>query len=127
MAYEVPGFKLGTLLAGADLSDKQYHAVKLNSSGAVIVAAALTDACLGVLQNNPVAGQPCEIMSNGVTKYKAGAAVAAGAALSCGADGRPITAAGAGTPVIGVNLEAVSTANHLGSALINMPVRQLTA
>ena len=127
MAYEIPGFKLGTLLAGADLSTHQYKAVKVNSSGAVVLAAALTDACIGILQNAPTSGQPCEIMCDGVTKFKAGAAVTAGVGLSCGTDGRPITGTGVGTPQIGVALEGVANANEIGTALISMPVKQFTA
>jgi hypothetical protein len=127
VAYEIPGFKLGVLLAGADLSTHQYKAVKVNGSGAVVLAAALTDGCIGILQNAPTSGQPCEVMVDGVSKFKAGAGITAGAVLSCGTDGRPITAAGVGTPVIGVALETVANANEIGSALINMPVRQMTA
>lgn len=127
MAYEVPGFKLGTLLAGADLSTHQYKHVKLNGSGQVVTCAAVTDVSIGILQNAPVAGQPVELMSNGVTKFKAGAAVPTGSNLSCGTDGRGIVAAGAGTPVTGVVLEGVANANEIGTALINLPNRQLTA
>ena len=129
MAYQVHAFKLGTLVAGADLSapSNQYRAVRINNAGKVILCAAITDVAIGVLQNTPTLDQPAEICCVGATKYRAGAATTAGLNLSCGTDGRPITAAGVGTPVFGVVLEGTAAANEIGTALIGVTTRQLTA
>ena len=48
---------IGTLTAYADLSAKQYYFVKMQSATQVTVCAAITDKPIGVLQNNPTAGQ----------------------------------------------------------------------
>lgn len=123
MAYEIPGFKLGTLLAGADLTGSQYRFVKVNSSGVVVAVAAITDNPIGVLQNAPASGMPCEIMVMGVSKVKAFAALVAGVNLGCGTDGRGLTAATAGTTICGVVLEPVSNQNELATAMINCTAR----
>lgn len=68
MAFEQPGFKDGTRPAGADLSANQYKFVKLNSSGQVILCAAVTDQPYGILQNKPVSGQAAEVMLMGISK-----------------------------------------------------------
>lgn len=65
-------------VAGADLSTHQFKFVKLNSSGQIILASALGEAVIGVLQDNPIAGQPGQVCIGGQCKLKMGAAVAAG-------------------------------------------------
>lgn len=104
MAYEIPGNGIGVLNAGADLSTKQYYVVKVNTSGAIILGAATTDRPLGVLQNNPTSGKTASVMTSGVTKAIAGAAIAAGAQVSCNASGQVIT--------------AVTTSYSIGTALV---------
>jgi hypothetical protein len=71
MSYEIPGFTVGTLLAGADLSAKQYTFVVANSSSQVVSATAAGDV-LGVLQNAPVAGAAAQVMTGGVSKVLVG-------------------------------------------------------
>jgi hypothetical protein len=69
MAYEISNYSVKvTLVAGADLSAKQYTFVKLNSSGEAIAAAAATDIPIGVLQNAPTSGQEAEVLVVGGTK-----------------------------------------------------------
>lgn len=72
MAKEIPGFAY-TAEAAADLSTKQYYAVKLDSSGeAAVVAAAGVDFD-GVLQNDPSARyQAASIVKSGITKVVVG-------------------------------------------------------
>ena len=92
MAYEIPGNGIGVLNAGADLSTKQYYVVKVNTSGAIILAAATTDRPLGVLQNNPTSGKTASVMTSGVTKVVASAAIAIGDRVMCTAAGKVATA-----------------------------------
>jgi hypothetical protein len=66
MAYEISNYSVKvTLVAGADLSAKQYNFVKLNSSGQAIAIAAITDVPVGVLQNAPTSGQEAEVLISG--------------------------------------------------------------
>lgn len=95
MAYEIAtanAVKI-TLVAGADLSAKQYHFVKLNSSGQAVAVAAATDLPIGVLQNAPLSGQEAEILVAGGSKLVLGGTVAAAAIVSP-------SAAGAGVAIV---------------------------
>lgn len=88
MPVEVPGFKLSKE-AGADLSAKQYHFVKLDANGRVIAIAAATDRPIGILQNKPSAlGQAAELMCDGVSRLVGGGNVAKGDMLGTTAAGR---------------------------------------
>ena len=71
MAYDSPqGIKLTGILAGADLSAAQYSFVKLDSAGDAVLASTQGEKAVGVLQNKPTSGLPCEIIAVGVTKLK---------------------------------------------------------
>jgi len=92
-----------TLLAGADLSAKQFTAVDVNSSGAAITVTGAGARAVGVLMNKPTSGQAATVATMGVVKMVAGATVAAGANVQADAAGDAITAASA-DHVIGVAL-----------------------
>jgi hypothetical protein len=118
MAYEVPGFKLGTLVAGEDLSGKQYYFVEVAADGDVELGDAVTDRVIGVLQNKPTAGQECEIMVTGVSKIRQAASINPGVAV--GTDAAGLAAANATTTGIvkGIMLENGGAANAYGSILL---------
>lgn len=87
---EIPGFKL-TREAGADLSARQFHFVKLNSSGQIVTVAAVTDIPIGILQDNPAAsGRAGEVMVDGVSEVIAGAALTPGNLVGLDSTGRAI-------------------------------------
>ena len=89
MAYEISNYAVKvTLVAGADLSAKQYNFVKLNSSGQAIAIAAITDIPVGVLQNAPTSGQEAEVLISGGTKLVAGEAITLPAFLSVTSAGK---------------------------------------
>lgn len=67
MAYEIPGFVLGVLVAGDDLSTKQYRFV-VGTAGDNIGLATPAGQCLGSLNNAPAEGEVCEIVTDGVAK-----------------------------------------------------------
>jgi len=91
MAYEFSNYSVKvTLVAGADLSAKQYTFVKLNSSGEAVAAAAATDIPVGVLQNAPTSGQEAEVLVVGGTKIVAGAAIAEGAQIGTSSAGKAV-------------------------------------
>ncbi len=113
MGYSIPDFTL-TLLAGADLSAKQFHAVKLNSSGKVVLASD-GDKIVGILQDDPENGQAGVIMVSGASPVIFGDTVTAGQEVQANAAGKIITkASGVG---IGFCLEG-GTVNKVGTILI---------
>lgn len=101
MAYEIPLERL-TFIAGADLSAKQYFAVKLANTGKVVLAGA-GESAIGVVQNTPVAEEASTIMTLGITMAKSGGSITAGQNVTPDAAGKFVVAAG-GNAVIGVAL-----------------------
>lgn len=106
-----------SLAAGADLSALQYTFVTVNSSG-LCVAAAANSLALGVLQNNPVAGEAATVAINGETKIKLGATLAPAAVVEVGATGGKAAAAtGAGSYVMGI-VTLGGADNEIGSMVL---------
>lgn len=95
--------------AGADLSAKQFYAVKLSAARAVNLMAASTDDCYGILQNKPTSGQAADVGIFGVSKAIAGAAISAGAKLMANSSGKVITfVGGSANTLVGWAIEAAS-------------------
>ena len=86
MAYESPGTDIGTFTAAADLSGKQYHFVVLASATTVNVATAITNAPIGILQNDPESGEQAVVRISGVSKVVADGTLAAGNFIGTSAD-----------------------------------------
>jgi predicted RecA/RadA family phage recombinase len=119
MAYEIPGFKLGTLVAHADLTSAQYCFVAVNSDGEAILPAGSGGVVIGVLQNKPNVGEPCEIMVNGVSMVKAsGAGVTAGDLIMATATTGVATTETGAVISVGVALETAAS-GVLFACLIN--------
>lgn len=112
-----------TLIAAADLSAKQFYAMKVDSNGQAAVAGA-GEVVVGVLQNDPASGQAACVATAGVVRAVAGGSITAGATVAANASGKFVDAAeakvdtsdagGAADPVIGsyvfgVALEGAST------------------
>jgi hypothetical protein len=82
-----------TFTAGADLSGAQYKFVKIDpADGDVVVADATTDRPVGVLQNDPEAGQAAEVTITGGSKLVAGGSASAGEPLFTSASATGVTA-----------------------------------
>jgi len=92
MAYEIPGFVLGTLLAGDDLSAAQYRFV-VGTAGDAIGLAAAASQPLGTLNNAPAEGEVCEIVTSGVAKVKCDGDVAEHGLVEIGASSGVVTLA----------------------------------
>ena len=122
MAYEVIGFKTGTLVAGANLSALQYTFVKLNTAGAVVAASASGEKVIGVLQNKPTSGQVCEIVHLGLCPVKAGAAIASTGTIMTNASGAAIASATTGSTIVGYACETAAAANEIITAFVNCGV-----
>lgn len=123
MAYEIPGFKIGTLRAGSDLSAKQFTFVKLNSSSQVVAVSAASDVPIGILQNTPGSLAVADVMAMGISKLVGGGSVAAGAPLCTDGAGKGSTFAygTSGTVVqsLGQVLEGNTTANGMLTVAFN--------
>jgi len=110
----VPG-----LLASATLAAKQYYCVKLASTaGEVIVGAAATDVCFGIVQNDPGAAEEALIAIHGAVKASAEASVSYGDELACSTTGRVKTTTTENDDVIGIALEASSAAGDIIGILL---------
>lgn len=90
--------------AGADLSGKQFHAVKFNGSAA-LVAAGDGDDILGILEDKPKQGEPGTVALAGRPKAKLGGTVAAGDRLAVNANAQFIVAT-AGKRIVAKAMEA---------------------
>jgi hypothetical protein len=89
MAYEISNNALKvTLIAGADLSAKQYYFVKMSADNTCVLCSAATDVPIGVLQNSPISGAEASVLVVGGTKLVAGAAIAAGVKIGTASTGK---------------------------------------
>jgi hypothetical protein len=109
------------LVAGADLSSSQYKVVKLDSSGDVVIAGAGEG--IGILQNNPLSGQICEVAwIGGGGKGIAGGNIAAGDILKSDANGDLVVADTSDGIIIGltpdsaVDNDVISVVSLYGNA-----------
>lgn len=103
MAYEIPGFVLGVLLAGDDLSAAQYRAV-VGTAGDEVGLCGAGLQPLGFLNNAPAEGEVCEIVTSGVAKCKCDDVVAEFGQVEVGASGGVDTLASGFS--VGMALEA---------------------
>lgn len=91
MSTSHPTDTIPGLQAGADLSAKQYHFVKLDANGLVVACSATTDVPIGILQNAPdgTYNKAATVAVGGTSKLVAGGALATpGTALGTKSDGR---------------------------------------
>jgi hypothetical protein len=110
-----------SLPAGANLSAKQYFAVKLNSSGQVVTAGA-GEAAIGILYNKPnAAGVIASVapLNGRKLKAKAGGAITKGALLASDAAGELVAATLATTDTsdTGATGDALIGSHVLGVAI----------
>lgn len=82
-----------SILAGADLSDKQFHCIKLNASGQMILSGAGENG-LGILQDRPASGQVGAVCCLGKSLAIYGSSVTANQNLTPDASGRMVPATG---------------------------------
>lgn len=92
MAYEIPLFDLGTLVAAADLSTKHNYVVDIDNTGKIALCSSAGQSVVGVLENKPGAGEIAEVGIHGVRRVIAGGAVTKGDLLKTDASGRAVTA-----------------------------------
>jgi hypothetical protein len=111
-------------VAGADLSALQGYAVKLNSSGEVIVVAAVTDRAIGVLMNKPTATHAARVREVGIAvcvSDGSGANIAAGDTVGYSSTGKIIKCTTADRPLLGRALEPSTADGTLISVELHNP------
>lgn len=81
MAYENKGKEI-SLKATADMTGKKFAPVKITGVDTFAEATPATDTVVGILQDEVKAGEMGRVCINGITMYKVGAAVAAGAEIT---------------------------------------------
>tara|TARA_R100000005_G_C4983015_1_gene192192 strand:+ start:977 stop:1360 length:384 start_codon:yes stop_codon:yes gene_type:complete len=109
-----------TFEAGADLSAKQYHFVKLSAANTVNVCSAITDIPIGILQNKPGSGEAATVCLFGISKVSADGTLAAGNLIGTSADSQAdAIAAGSDTTVytMGQALEAAAAGDTVSMFL----------
>ena len=94
-----------TFIAGEDLSSSQFKFVTLESDGEVDLADAAGENAIGVVINDPAAGEAATVVVSGKVMVTSGGTIAAGAQIQTDASGDAITAA-AGDVVLGYALES---------------------
>lgn len=118
MAVEQPLFNVGFCKAAADYKAKQFHLVDVSADEAVTLASVSGQACLGILQNKPDAGEAANVMVGGISKVVAGTGdLAAGALFMAHTDGTAVTASGSGKYPLGMVIKGAA-AGLLATVLI---------
>lgn len=113
-AQNTPAVVYSGLVATSTLAAKQWYLVKASTTaGEVKVGSANTDQIIGVLQNDPAAGEAAVIGIGGVLKVAAEASVSIGAMLTCSSTGRAKTTTTDGDVCIGSALDASSSAGDI--------------
>ncbi len=124
MAYDFSAAAVRTtLVAGADLSAKQFHFVEQsNADGTVTVCDNAADRPIGVLQNTPKAGEAADVLIVGGSKVAAGATASPGQPVFTSASGTAVTAAIGGAAstayVVGTFIQPAA-AGAITTAVIN--------
>ncbi len=110
MASDHVTLRIPGLCAGADLSAKQFCAVKAASTaGEVVAVSAGSDDCIGILYNTPGDGAAAEVAAGGLLKGKAGGSISAGALVSFGSSATLVAADSTSNIVIGYAVEAAES------------------
>lgn len=117
MSYQGNGVDI-TLLAAADLSAKQFYAVKVDSNGAAAVAGA-GEFSVGIVQNDPTSGKAATVRVGGISKATAGDTINKGDLVAANASGKLVVATKGRTKTddTGAAVDALLGSNVLGVAL----------
>lgn len=107
-------FSTGT----TDLSTRQYYAMRLSAEDTLALGGATggtTARVIGILQNDPLAGENGQVCMLGFTKavVNAGTDIAAMNFLTCGSAGRLVKLTTAGSFFIGRALEAATNTHEI--------------
>jgi hypothetical protein len=115
VAYEIDLLTI-SLPTETDLSAKRFCAVTVDSNGYAVMPQD-GGVAIGVLQNDPKAGQTAAVRVYGVTYMVAAAAINTGQLVTTDGNGQAKPAA-AGNHVIGIALDSVTAAGEVVSVLL---------
>lgn len=102
------------LVATSSLASAQYKIVQASSTaGQVKLGTSATSALLGVVQNDPGAGEAADVAFAGIAKVQCEASTTYGSFLTCSSTGRAKTTTTTNNNIIGKALEAYSTAGGI--------------
>lgn len=135
-AWEQPGFSLGQFESNVDLSAESPAGSPTAQFCGVVLVAATGAGCvgpyaialpassgvpiLGLLQNNPQVAEAAELVTFGVSKAQAGAAVsAAGVLLAVNTTTGQLRAATAGDYIVAQSLQAAAGAGTIFSVYVD--------
>jgi hypothetical protein len=97
-----------TMLAGADLSAKQFTFVKMNTTDRTVVSAGNAEAAFGVLINQPTSGQAATVVTHGRVIVEVGTGgLTAGDTVGVDANGEAVTSATSDI-IVGICVEGAS-------------------
>lgn len=121
MAFEYPVVLLGEFVAAGDYNDAvdQFLVVKPTTAATptITVTTAVTNFCLGVLQDRPSSGMAASVMGFGVSKVRVSAtthsAIVPGTKLTGGAAGSAMPSTALGSYILGRSL-SILAANATG-------------
>ena len=111
MAIENLNFVVGHLAAAANYSATgQYRGMVASASAdhTAVLASVAGQQIMGILRNEPEAGEACEIVIEGIAKAVAGGAIVRGDRLSVDANGALVASTGAGA-IVGTALESAAS------------------
>lgn len=133
MAWQVPGFLPGGLVAAEDLSGGQFRLVAIDADNAVALVSASGGHAVGVLQNRPAAGEAASVEMLGITKAVAGGALTAGQFFGADDQGRARSVdptpggADAGAWILGSVVEGAGGAGAVASVKFASPTARVPA
>jgi len=124
MAYEIPGNSITLKAPTTGFSLSQYRFVVASSSDGFFKAGSSvsTNRPVGILQNAPsVAGEACQVMVTGVSKFKTDSTIAAGANVVSGDSGVAVSTGSVtrNTVMYGPVLTATAGSSNLGTIVLD--------
>lgn len=97
-----------SMLAGADLSAKQFTFVKMNTTDRTVVSAGNAEAAFGVLINQPTSGQAATVVTHGRVIVEVGTGgLTAGDTVGVDANGEAVASATSDI-IVGICVEGAS-------------------
>ncbi len=116
--YRADGADFDALNAGEDLSSSLYYCAHMDTDGDLVLAGN-TEQVYGIIAEGATSGNAATVQISGVAKAIAGASFNAGVPLMSDANGKVVTATGAGAYIIGYARNASGGANEIVEVLID--------
>lgn len=115
-----PSYLTGFVATG-DLSSYQYYIAQLASTaGTISISTSATSNTIGVLVNDPTAGQAAQVQVGGIAKVLAETSVGIGDAVTSSSTGRAKATTTGGDKIIGTALDASGSAGDLIRVLLGV-------